>query len=53
MPGQCGYIRNVGDAHMAANELTVAYKHTGRPLIEIHGDLVRLMVLVQKGVSAH
>ena len=38
--GQLGYMRDVGDAHMAANELPTAYKNAGRPLIEIHADLV-------------
>eukprot|EP00959_Pyramimonas_sp_CCMP1952_P156556 3274147-Pyramimonas_sp.AAC.1 len=38
-PGQSGYIRDTGDAHLLLHELVAEAEHHGRPLIALFGDL--------------
>ena len=39
LPGQSGYVRDVGDAHLALHELAAAAAAQGRPLWVIFSDL--------------
>ena len=41
LPGQSGYVRDVGDAHLALHEITAMRRDVGLPTLPAFGDVAR------------